>query len=140
MLGGGSNDPDVEELWQYSPATPGRRMPSAPRLSVRTDRCPPEETLSLAQQQVEGISIATVYRNISALVEEKWLTPVEMPGESARYEVAGKGHHHHFRCNRCGRVFEVQGCELNGRLKVPRGFRATGHAFFVYGECSRCRK
>ena len=59
----------------------------------------PEETLAYAQQQVDGISIATVYRNIGALVEDKWLMPVEIPGESTRYEVAGKEHHHHFHCN-----------------------------------------
>ena len=33
----------------------------------------PEETLAYAQQQVDGISIATVYRNIGSLVEDKWL-------------------------------------------------------------------
>ena len=51
----------------------------------------PEETLALAQQHVEGISIATIYRNIGSLVEEKWLTAIALPGEPARYEVAGKG-------------------------------------------------
>ena len=99
----------------------------------------PEETLNYAQEQVEGISIATIYRNISHLVEERWLTPVEIPGESTRYEVAGKGHHHHFRCNVCGKVYETHGCELHGRPRLPRGFRVTGHEFFIYGVCSECR-
>lgn len=99
----------------------------------------PEETLNYAQQKVEGISIATVYRNIGALVEDKWLIPVEIPGESPRYEIAGKEHHHHFHCNGCGKVFELEGCDVPVRPKLPRRFRATGHEVFVYGTCSECR-
>ena len=99
----------------------------------------PDETLTYAQEQVEGISIATVYRNIGSLVEEKWLAPVEIPGESTRYEVAGKEHHHHFHCNECGKVFEMQGCGMQVKPKLPRGFRVTGHEFFLYGVCADCK-
>lgn len=99
----------------------------------------PEETLSYAQQQVDGISIATVYRNIVTLVDDKWLAPVEIPGESTRYEVAGKEHHHHFHCNECGKVFEMHGCDVPVKPKLPRGFRVTGHEFFVYGVCAECK-
>ena len=99
----------------------------------------PEEILHLAQQEVHGLSIATVYRNLLSLVEECWLVAVELPGEARRYEMAGKEHHHHFRCNLCGKVFELAGCSLNVKPKLPRGFRATGHEFFLYGHCAACR-
>ena len=99
----------------------------------------PEETLTLAQGAVTGLSIATVYRNIGALVEESWLTPVELPGEARRYEVAGKDHHHHFHCTSCGKLFELEGCAIEVRPKLPRGFRASGHDFFIYGNCAACR-
>ena len=97
-----------------------------------------EEALELAQRQVEGLSIATVYRNINALVAENWLAPVEIPGSTTRYEVAGKGHHHHFKCNECGKLFELEGCKVPMKVKLPRGFRSTGHEFFLYGLCSTC--
>ena len=99
----------------------------------------PEETLSLAQVAVSGLSIATVYRNLATLTEEGWLVPVELPGEAKRYEVAGKEHHHHFRCTSCGRVFELEGCNVQIKPKLPRGFRASGHEFFLYGSCAECR-
>ena len=99
----------------------------------------PEEILGMAQEDVSGLSIATVYRNILTLVEEAWLTPVELPGEARRYEVAGKEHHHHFRCNLCGKVFELEGCSVDIKPKLPRGFRASGHDFFLYGSCAECR-
>jgi Fur family ferric uptake transcriptional regulator len=99
----------------------------------------PEETLEFAQLLVEGLNIGTVYRNIRSLVQEKWLTPIHLPGESARYIVAGRAQHHHFRCNDCGRVFEMPSSWAIAKPRLPRGFRATGHEFFIYGVCATCR-
>jgi len=100
----------------------------------------PDEALALAQKQVDALSIATIYRNIGNLVEEKWLTEVPVPGGASRYEVSGKGHHHHFQCNTCGTVHELEGCELVVRPKLPRGFRYASHEYFVYGLCADCVK
>jgi Fur family ferric uptake transcriptional regulator len=100
----------------------------------------PDEALNFAQKQVDALSIATVYRNISSLVEDGWLAAVEVPGGSARYEVAGKAHHHHFQCNTCGTVHELEGCEIETKPKLPRGFKYSGHEMFVYGVCSACSK
>lgn len=97
-----------------------------------------EEALEEAQHRHPSLGIATVYRNIQTLVEEGWLRPVEVPGDSTRYEVAGKSHHHHFQCNECGKLYELEGCIAQVRPKLPRGFRATGHEFFVYGLCAVC--
>lgn len=99
----------------------------------------PEEALAAAQGFVEGISVATVYRNINALVAERWLSTVEVPGEPSRYEIAGKGHHHHFHCRHCGRIYDLPGCALPAVLPtVPAGFELTGHELFLYGLCGSC--
>ena len=85
------------------------------------------------------MSIATVYRNIGSLVEEAWLVRVDIPGEPARYEVAGKQHHHHFCCNDCGKVYELEGgCQQLPKPRLPRGFHVSGHEFFLYGTCAGC--
>jgi Fur family ferric uptake transcriptional regulator len=99
----------------------------------------PEEVLSLAQKSVEGMGIATVYRNIKSLLEEGWLVAVELPGQAARYELAGKGHHHHFQCNGCGQVFELYGCIESFRKLIPPGFLVTGHDLLLSGLCRGCR-
>jgi len=100
----------------------------------------PEEVLIEAQRQVEGLGIATVYRNIRALIEEGWLVPVELPGQPARYELSGKGHHHHFHCHGCGQVFELPGCVDGFHRMAPRGFKVTGHDFLLYGFCAQCQE
>ena len=106
---------------------------------IKADRpLSPEEALEGAQRRHATLGIATVYRNLQALVEEGWLQAIEVPGDSTRYEVAGKEHHHHFQCNHCGKLYDLEGCFATVRPKLPRGFRASGHEFYVYGTCAGC--
>ena len=107
---------------------------------VEADRpLSPEEVLRMARASVPGMSIATVYRNVGSLVEDKWLAVVELPGAAPRYEVAGKQHHHHFQCNNCEKVYELSGCDLPMEPCLPGGFHVTGHELFLYGTCADCR-
>lgn len=96
------------------------------------------EVLELAQREVRGLGIATVYRAVGSMVEEGFLQQVEIGGEAPRYEVAGRPHHHHFHCRRCGRVFEVEGCLAEVEGLAPEGFRVEGHEIMLTGLCAEC--
>lgn len=96
------------------------------------------EVLELARGEVGGLGIATVYRNIRTLVNEGWLDVVELPGEVPRYEAHGKGHHHHFRCRQCDRVYEVPGCIGSLNEIIPAGFSLESHELVLYGLCPDC--
>ena len=98
----------------------------------------PNEVLELATGEHTGLGIATVYRNIKMLLDEGWLTTVELPAEVTHYELAGKEHHHHFHCRACGKVFELHACLPNVQKLAPPGFRVTGHELLLYGECREC--
>lgn len=98
----------------------------------------PREILEAAQATVPTLGIATVYRTVKGLVEEGWLVPVDLPGEPPRYELSGKKHHHHFVCDACDRVFEVEGCPGNLRAVVPSGFQLDRHEVVLYGVCATC--
>jgi Fur family transcriptional regulator, ferric uptake regulator len=121
-------------------ATRNTRQKDAIRTAfVETDRpLSPEEVLSYAQRVVSDMSIATVYRNLKAMVEDGWLVAVELPGDPPRYELSGKKHHHHFLCNDCQKVYEVEGCVPTTKHKLPRGFRALSHDFILHGICAAC--
>jgi Fur family ferric uptake transcriptional regulator len=99
----------------------------------------PDDVLAAARARVQGLGIATVYRNIRTLVDEGWLVLVELPGQAARYELAGKGHHHHFQCTGCGQLYELQGCVEHFRNMIPAGFQVTAHDLQLYGVCRNCR-
>ncbi len=99
----------------------------------------PAEILVHAQRDVPALGLATVYRNIKQLLESGEILLVELPGEPARYELAGHKHHHHFRCHGCNRVFDVHACPGDMQKLVPQGFTVDGHELTLYGLCSDCR-
>lgn len=98
----------------------------------------PNEVLEAGRRHVVGLGIATVYRTINSLVEGGWLVPVELPGESPRYERAGAAHHHHFQCRGCDRVFEIDGCPGDLCTLTPKGFLLERHEVVLYGLCATC--
>ena len=98
----------------------------------------PQEVHSAAQDDVPQLGIATVYRALARFVADGTLVPVELPGEPARYELAGLSHHHHFQCRGCGRVYDLQGCPGNMEQLTPRGFKLEAHELTLYGRCATC--
>lgn len=98
----------------------------------------PQEVLEAAQAEVPGLGIATVYRNLKALVDDGELRVVELPGENPRYELAGHEHHHHFQCTRCDKVFDVHACPGDLSRMAPAGFVVEDHDLTLYGRCSDC--
>ncbi len=97
-----------------------------------------EEVFEAAQREIDGLGIATVYRSIRSLLDDGWLAPVEVPGKGTLYELAGKGHHHHFSCTSCHRVYELDGCDSGVAVRLPKGFRASRHEVTLYGTCAKC--
>jgi Fur family ferric uptake transcriptional regulator len=97
-----------------------------------------QEVLEGAQADAPGVSIATVYRNLRSMVDEGELTLVVLPGENPRYELAGAGHHHHFQCLKCERVFEVEACPGDMASLAPAGFTVEDHDLTLYGRCREC--
>lgn len=95
------------------------------------------EVLTQAQQSVPSLGIATVYRTLKALVTEENLQVVELPGENPRFEFA-HGHHHHFCCKVCHKVFDVHGCPGDLSALVPPGFDISDHEITLYGRCADC--
>lgn len=98
----------------------------------------PQEVLDLAQGEVPGLSLATVYRNLKQLVDADEVRAVSLPGESPRYEAAHHDHHHHFQCTECGRAFDVHACPGDMAGLAPAGFTVTHHELTLYGRCADC--
>jgi Fur family transcriptional regulator, ferric uptake regulator len=102
----------------------------------------PQEILDRASAHHGSLGLATVYRNLSTLEEAGEVVPVHLPNEARRYEMAGRGHHHHFRCDSCQNVYELDAtcpvAVLEG-VTLPGGYEVRGHALTLYGLCPLCR-
>ena len=98
------------------------------------------EVLKSSKRFAPGLGIATVYRTLKTLGRDGEVAAVELPGQPPRYEAAGKGHHHHFLCERCGKAYELGGCLGGLKSLLPRGFRLTTHELLLSGRCSDCAR
>lgn len=98
----------------------------------------PQEVLASAQSAVPGLSLATVYRNLKLLQSSEEISVVTLPGDSPRYESVRHGHHHHFQCMNCSRVFDVHACPGNLAKLAPEGFTVDHHELTLYGRCAAC--
>jgi len=118
------------------------RQRDAIKSIIQASRRPlsPREVLEGARASVRALGLATVYRNLKLLVAEGTVQVITLPGESPRYEMKESGHHHHFQCTTCRRVYDVPGCPGNLRRLAPRGFTVEHHDVTLYGRCSDCGK
>ena len=98
-----------------------------------------EEVHSLVREIIPGLGIATVYRNLKALLDEGAIQLVSLPGENPRYETRVHGHHHHFQCTACERVFDVHACPGDLSRLAPAGFTVEDHELTLYGRCRDCQ-
>lgn len=98
----------------------------------------PDEILELALTHIPRLGVATVYRAIKEFAEEGWISPVHLPNQPLRYEIAGKVHHHYFFCRECNKTYEVKGCPGNLKKMAPQGFTLERHDLVLYGLCAAC--
>lgn len=96
-----------------------------------------QEVLAAGQKLLPNLGLATVYREINRLCEANELQIVAIAGDPPRYEVC-KHHHHHFKCNGCDKVYELEGCSTELKKLVPKGFKAQTHDLTFYGVCRVC--
>ena len=97
----------------------------------------PAELLTEAQQDVPGLSLATVYRNLKGLMADGRVEAVSLPGQSDRYELH-RHHHHHFHCNDCQQVTDIDACPGDLARLMPKGYQLEGHELTLYGKCPAC--
>ncbi len=94
-----------------------------------------------AKKKIKGMGIATIYRTIKLLLEKQLIQPVTLPSGDTRYESAALGHHHHFQCNTCGKVIDIDHCPITipTGSKLPGGYMLLDHEITLFGLCPKCQ-
>ena len=101
-----------------------------------------DEIYQTIMKEHPNISRATVYRNLKLLSETGQIRNMEIPGGVDRFD--HRIHDHcHARCEKCGRVFDVDmeyitGLEKN--ITESHGFAFTGYDILFRGICPDCQK
>ena len=101
-----------------------------------------DEIYQTIMKEHPNISRATVYRNLKLLSETGEIRKMEIPGGPDRFDHRIQ-EHCHVRCEKCGRVFDVDmeyitGLEQN--ITESHGFAFTGYDILFRGICPDCQK
>ena len=87
------------------------------------------------------LSLGTVYRNLSVLVEQELVDRIDFGSTFDRYE-ARKASHYHFVCERCGEVSDLDMPimnELNSLVEKTIGLKTNDHRLEFFGICKKCQ-
>ena len=111
---------------------------------LRSTDCHPTagEIHSALLPEMPSLSLGTVYRNLEVLVAEGTVDEVASSGGAVRYD-GNVEPHHHFHCERCGRILDVDLPVPRGlarRLQRERGLQARRLRIDFFGSCSTCER
>jgi len=83
-------------------------------------------------------SRATTYNNLRDLVEAGLVREVAVEGRAARFDARGMPHHH-FICDRCGNVEDLQWYEVPRPASASLGKRVLRDCELIFrGLCTKC--
>lgn len=112
-----------------------------------SDAHPTADTVyDLARQELPGIGIATVYRNLNMLAENGDILRINTGDGRDRFD-GRKGEHYHMICSRCGEVIDIYPKdnaameELRRAVNLTFGIKDDNvqiNTTLLTGVCNRC--
>lgn len=100
-----------------------------------------EEVFLNVKRKLPRISLATVYKNLEALVACQAVSKLTYGDGSARYDIR-TDHHYHTRCLKCGRIWDLEAADGVAALKQiePQpGFTVADYRLELLGYCKDCK-
>jgi Fe2+ or Zn2+ uptake regulation protein len=111
-------------------------------LSQVTHHPTAEEVYLSVKQKLPKISLATVYKNLEALVNCGAISKLTYGDAAARYDIR-TDHHYHTRCLSCGKMWDLDaksGSDWLKQIKPQAGFRVEDYRLELLGYCRECRR
>ena len=93
------------------------------------------------RKDIPNVSLGTVYRNLRMLCQLGEVLELVMCSSISRFD-ARTDNHYHFRCQRCGQVFDVDepvNTELDKIAARRTGFSINCHRLEFFGLCLECQ-
>jgi Fur family ferric uptake transcriptional regulator len=90
---------------------------------------------------LEGVGLATVYRNLQRLADEGTADTLRRDNGEQAFLLCERGHHHHLSCRVCGRVEQIRDCRLDEwarAVAAEHRFAEVEHRAELVGVCSGC--
>jgi len=100
-----------------------------------------EDLIEYIKKNYDNISLATIYRNISILLDENKIKKVPLQGDDVLETI--KQNHFHFVCKKCGNIYDVdefKAKEALEKLKKIDNYDILECDISLYGICDKCKK
>ncbi len=106
------------------------------------------EPLSAQQihEQLESCDLSTVFRTLSQFKEKNLVREVNLDEGFLRFQLIldndekDPHHHHYVRCRNCGKISQIENCDLSVFEKAIKalGYTQMEHRLEFSGLCSEC--
>ena len=92
------------------------------------------------KEKFNSISLATIYKNINAMISNYLLEEVKLPNEKSVYEIV-KNKHSHLLCKKCNDVIDVdiQLNSINQDISSKLNFTVENTDVVISGICKNCK-
>ncbi len=93
------------------------------------------------KKRFHSISLATIYKNINAMIDNFLLFEVKLPHQKSVYEIT-KDAHAHLLCKECGEVMDakVDTTSMSNDITTQYNFDIIGSDVVFFGTCASCKK
>lgn len=99
-----------------------------------------DELYEAIKKKFPSISLATVYKNINAMLEKDFILEVKIPNQKSKYELV-KESHSHVMCDNCGKVEDIT-LDLGAVAKKAANlthYQIHDNALVLSGVCPSCK-
>lgn len=92
-------------------------------------------------EKFPSISLATIYKNINAMIEKVFLSEVKIPNSKSVYELV-KNEHAHMVCSSCGHIEDIvlNTNSLIDEVSTLSQFKIDSTNIVLSGLCPKCSK
>jgi len=89
-------------------------------------------------KEIPTLSKTTVYNTLKTFTENGILVSLALFDNELRYDF-DTDHHVHFKCDVCGKIYDLNSCCDNYKDELVEGHKITEHHITLKGICKDCR-
>ena len=99
-----------------------------------------EELFKLIKKQFSSISLATLYKNINAMLETSLIAEIKIPQHKSKYEIA-KEPHIHLLCQNCDEFIDVSVNidTIVDEVSKKSHYQLLDSSIVLCGICEKCQ-
>ena len=88
-----------------------------------------------------NIGIATIYRNLKTLLEQKEIFKVDVGDGLDHYDAQIAVKHDHTYCTSCGAIGDIDAISATSLEKFAKNkFSAESYSLVLFGKCEKCQR